>query len=289
MKGAVAKLLREPLVHFLLIGAAFFAVYRIRGDATSEAGGRIVIGAGQVERMALTFSRVYMRPPTAEELQGLIEKEIREEVYSREAMAMGLDRNDEIIRRRLQQKMEFLSEDVGAQQQPTDAQLHEHLDRNPERYRTDAKLGFRQAYVGGERQGEDAQREARRLLERLRAAGPAADIRNLGDRIGLPQDYSASAAADVSKDFGSAFTEALLKLPVGSWEGPVASGYGLHLVLVRERTPGVTLPLAQARTEVERDWQAERREELNRRLYERLRAKYAITVELPASAMPNPK
>ncbi len=275
---------REPLVHFLLIGAALFALYRFTGGATADPGGRIVISSGEVDRLALAFTRLWMRPPAAEELRGLIDKEIREEVYSREAAAMGLDRNDEIIRRRLQQKLEFLSEDVGARQTPSEADLQAYLARHSDRFRTDASLSFRQVYVGGQRTAEAARAEAGRLLARLRSAGPRADIERLGDQLSLPSDYQAAAAADVARDFGSAFATALLSLPAGSWEGPVASGYGLHLVLLTRREPGRLPPLSEIREAVSNEWQAERRREANEKFYDALRAKYTVTVDLSAWA-----
>ena len=129
------SLAREPLVHFVLIGAALFAVYRVGGGGSIEPARRIEIGAAEVQRLAAAFSRNWMRPPTAEELRGLVENEVREEVYYREAVAMGLDRNDEIIRRRLHQKLEFLSGDLAAPASPTEAELQAHLDAHAERFR----------------------------------------------------------------------------------------------------------------------------------------------------------
>ncbi len=281
MRRLLRTLLREPLVHFLLIGAALFGIFRITGGASIEPQGRIVIGAGEVERLAMTFSRVYMRPPTSDELRDLIEKEIREEVYAREAVAMGLDRDDEIIRRRLQQKLEFLSEDIGAQREPTEAELREYFGRHPDRFRTDATLSFRQVYVGGERSGAAAESAAKGLLQRLRASGPGVRIEELGDRISLPSEYASARAADVSRDFGPAFAAKLQSLPLGQWEGPVASGYGLHLVLLRERVPGSLPTFDEARPAVEREWQTEQRRLWNESFYKAFRAKYAVTVDLP--------
>jgi hypothetical protein len=279
----IRALAAEPLVHFLLIGAALFGVYRVTGNAAAGPQDRIVIGAGAVDRLALTFSRVYMRPPTAEELRGLIEKEIREEVYAREAMAMGLDRNDEIIRRRLQQKLEFLSEDVAARRQPTEAELREYLARHPDRFRTDTVFNFRQVYVGGNR-SKGASDRSRDLLSHLRSAGPGADIGALGDRLSLPSEYASAASSDVARDFGASFAARIAELQIGSWEGPVESGYGRHLVLVTSRVPGVLPAFDRVRAAVEREWQAEQRGRVNEKFYEALRAKYAITVEVPAWA-----
>jgi hypothetical protein len=270
------RVLREPLIHFLVIGAALFVTFRLTGGAAAEPAGRIVISTAEVERLATVFSRVWMRPPTPEELRGLIENEIREEVYSREAVAMGLDRDDEIIRRRLQQKVEFLSEDVGARQEPTEAQLRAYFEKHADQFRTEDTLTFRQVYLGG---GAAAEIRARDLLPRLRAAGSGADVENLGERISLAADYEAARASDVSRDFGPAFAAKVSALPAGQWEGPVESGYGQHLVLLREKARGALPPLEQVRDAVRREWSAERRQEINKSFYKALRAKYAVTVE----------
>ena len=280
----IRRILREPLVHFLLIGAVLFALYRITGSGTAEPAQRIVIGTGEVERLALTFSRLWMRPPTAEELRGLIDKEIREEVFYREAMTMGLDRDDTIIRRRLQQKLEFLSEDVAAQQKPTEAQLQAYLESHPEKFRAETTLTFRQVYVNRDHGAADAERRAERLLGRLRTKGAAARIESLGDRISLPSDVDAASERDVFRDFGAAFTAKIATLPLGHWEGPAESGYGLHLVLLKARVPGGTPPLAQVREAVLRECNAERRNEFDEDFYKALRSKYVVSVELPSWA-----
>ena len=278
--GRVGRLLREPLVHVLLIGAALFVVFRLTGGSAAEPAGRIVISGGEVERLATTFSRLWMRPPTAEELRGLIEKSIREEVYSREAVAMGLDRDDSVIRRRLQQKLEFLSEDVAAQKKPTDAELQAYLRRHPEKFRAETALSFRQVYVGGAK----AERRAEALLARLRALGTEAPIEDLGDRLSLPSDVEEAPVRDLARDFGPAFAAKLASLPVGSWEGPIESGYGRHLVLVRSRKDGAVPPLESVRDAVLREWQTERRAEVNESIYKSMRARYTVSVELPAWA-----
>ena len=258
-------------------------VFRFTGGAAARPAERIVIGTGEVERLAATFSRQWMRPPTAEELKGMIDQDIREEVYSREAIAMGLDRDDTIIRRRLRQKLEFLSEDVAAQQKPTEGELQSYLERHAEKFRTEATLTFRQVYMS-KTDGAQAERRAAGLLARLRAEGAGARIENMGDRISLPAEVEAASERDVSRDFGPAFAAKLATLPAGRWEGPVESGYGIHLVLVRERRPGSTPELARVREAVLRDWQAERRNEVNEAFYKALRAKYTVSVELPSWA-----
>ena len=281
---ALKTILREPLVHFVFLGAALFLVFRLTGGAPAEPAGRIVVSTAQVERLAGTFSRVWLRPPTARELSGLIETEIREEVYSREAAAMGLDRDDTIIRRRLQQKLEFLSEDIAAKREPTEAELQAFFARHPEKFRGEARWTFRQVYVSRERRGAGADAEARRLLASLRAQGPAANLERLGDRISLPAELTGASESDVARTFGAGFTDKLAPLRIGEWAGPIESGFGLHIVLVRERAAGETPAFASARPAVLREWSAEQRVEANESFYRSLRGKYTVTVELPAWA-----
>ena len=123
------KILREPLLHFLLLGAAIFGAYRLLSDARATQPGNIVVTQGRIEALVAAFTRTWQRPPTASEREGLIRDYIREEVYVREAIALGLDQDDMVIRRRLRQKLEFVSEDLTAPAEPTDGQLQRVPDR----------------------------------------------------------------------------------------------------------------------------------------------------------------
>jgi hypothetical protein len=275
------RLLREPLLHFLLLGAGLFVLFRLTGGPGTETARRIDISTAEVQRLALAFSRLWMRPPTADELRGLIEQEIREEVFYREAMAMGLDRDDSIVRRRLQQKLEFLSEDVAVQQKPTEAELQAYLLAHPDRFGRETRLTFRQVYLHRDGGGAEAARRSEALLARLRAEGASARLADRGDRISLPAAFERTSASDVARDFGPPFAAALLRIPTGHWEGPVESGYGLHLVLVEEHIAGSQPPLSEVREAVLREWQAERKRRVNADLYKAMRGKYVVSVELP--------
>jgi hypothetical protein len=166
----VRSFLREPLVHFLLLGALLFVYFEWKGGGSGPGSTRITITPGLVEHLASGFARTWQRPPTDEELKGLVDEHVKEEIATREALAMGLDRDDAIIRRRLRQKMEFLAEDAVDQVQPTDAELQAWLDRHPEAFRAESRLALRQVYVSTERRGASARAEAERLLARLREA-----------------------------------------------------------------------------------------------------------------------
>lgn len=135
MALAMKALLKEPLVHFLLVGAALFAVFDLAGTKGGEGPGRVVITQGQIASLKADFARTWQRPPTGEELDALVKDRVREEVYCREAIALGLDKDDAVIRRRLRQKLEYVSEDIAAAAEPTDADLRAYYDAHPEAFR----------------------------------------------------------------------------------------------------------------------------------------------------------
>ena len=266
----------EPLLHFAALGALLFA---LRGGSDLGAGGaqqRIVVTHGQVEQLATTFERTWQRPPSAEERRGLIEDWIRTEVAYREAQALGLDTGDEVVRRRLRQKLEFLTEDAG-QGEPTEAELRTYLEAHPDAFRTPVRLSFRQIYLNPTRR-EDADGDARRLLIRL-VGNPDADVSELGDPLLVPGEMTDVAQPEIASTFGGAFADALDTAPVDRWSGPVESGYGLHLVRVRARADGELPALEQIRPEVEREWQNARRIQVLDDAYQQARSRYEIVVE----------
>jgi hypothetical protein len=280
VRSKLAAFCREPLVHFLVIGAGLFLFWHFAGDRLGRQPERIVITPGHVERLAQQWTRTHLRPPTAEELAGLVEQEIDEEVLYREAVAMGLDRNDLVIRKRLAVKMEFLTDDLAAAADPTEEQLQTFLREHPDKFNVEPLTTFAQVYVDRSRRGAGASAETERLLALLNdRAGP--DWKTLGDPLPLPSEYQAAAPAEVARRFGRAFPNRLSALPVGRWSGPVESGYGLHLVLVRERTAGRLPPLNEARDAVLSEWRAAQREALNAGFRRERRARYAVTVQWP--------
>jgi hypothetical protein len=276
------RLLREPLLHFLLLGALLFGWSAWQGGG-SAGSSRIVVTRGVVEHLATSFARTWQRPPNALELKGLIDEHVKEEIAAREAVAMGLERDDVIIKRRLRQKLEFLLVDDAPATPPGDAELSAWLKRHPEAFPTEAQLAFRQVLLRPDRRGANTAADAAKLLARLRDAGPEAPTQNLGDASMLPAETPLEPAREVARAFGQEFADALLKLPPGQWSGPVESSFGLHLVLVRERSDGAPADLARVRPLVERELQAERRKAELQGLYERLLAKYSVSIDMPVA------
>ncbi len=275
------KILREPLVHFLLLGAVLFLLYGLVSDRAGGDSNEIVITPGHVEHLVAGFTRTWQRPPTREELAGLIQDYVREEVYYREALAMGLDKDDTIIRRRLRQKMEFVSEDTAARAEPTDDDLRTYLKEHPEKFRIDQGFSFSHIYLNPERRGKNLGRDAEQLLTQLNRPGNGADPTELGDPFLLDHSYSALSASEAAREFGEKFAASLQELPVGQWQGPIESGYGAHLVLVRERAEGRLPVLEEVRDAVRREWTTARRLEANQKFYQNLLQRYTVTIEQP--------
>jgi hypothetical protein len=278
------RILHEPLVLFLLLGGLLFLVFQWQGGSGGPGSNRIVITRGLIDHLASGFAATWQRPPSETELKGLIDDYVKEEIAAREAIAMGLDRDDTIIRRRLRQKLEFLMVDESGLTPATDAELSAWLDRHSDSFRVDPRVAFRQVYVRPDRHGTAARADADKLLAKLRAAGPDAAIEQMGDASMLPAEQPLETARDVARTFGEEFTRDLLAAPPGQWTGPIESPYGLHLVLVRERVAGEKPSLAEVRPAIEREVQAERRSAQMQALYDRLLAKYAITIDKPAAA-----
>ena len=271
----IQNLWREPLVHFLLIGAVLFILFDLTREESVDPANRILVSESQVEQLAAQFRRTWLRPPTQEELAGLIQSYVRDEIYYREALAMGLDRNDPQVRQRMRLKLEFLLEDLTAQQAPTDEVLDAYLQQNTEKFLIPPRLSFRQVFLSFDR-GQALESDAEQLLVELRADAAA---ETLGDPTMLPYEQTAVSQRMIARTFGERFAQAVMELEPGSWQGPLLSGLGAHLVLVTERVEGRLPTLAEIRPEVEQEYLAERRRELKERAYRKLREGYEVFIE----------
>jgi hypothetical protein len=282
------SILREPLVHFLLLGAALFALDAwLRPTAATPANTEIVVSEARIRNLAQNFRRTWQRPPTREELDGLVESHVREEVFYREALALGLDRDDAIIRRRLQQKIEFISEEAAALAQPTDEELNAYMKANADAFRVEPRVTFSQIYLDPRKRSSTLDADAKRLLAALNSGSASQDPARLGDRLMMLEPrYEGESKTELARLFGNEFAEALVKQPVGQWAGPIASGYGVHLVKVESLVAGGLPELAAVRPLVEREWANAKRQELSKVFYEKLRAKYAIKVWVPEAGKP---
>ncbi|MDE2372119.1 MAG: peptidyl-prolyl cis-trans isomerase [Burkholderiales bacterium] len=286
-RSLIGRLLREPLVHFLLIGSLVFAFQAWRGAARPAAAAHadIVVTPARVSNLAANFERTWMRAPTPAELQGLVHDHVTEEVMVREALRLGLDRDDPVIRHRLRQKMEFIVDAATEQLRPSDADLRAWLLSHAAAYRTEARYSFEQIPFDAARRGARAEADARRGLAALRQGA----TRVAGDALPLLEShYVDLPAGELERSFGAEFAARMAQLPLGAWVGPVVSGYGLHLVRIESRTAPQTARLDAVRPLVERDWLSARRKQFAEARLAELERPYRIVLPAAVSAASAP-
>jgi PPIC-type PPIASE domain len=274
------RMVREPLIHFLLLGATLFVVFSFLRDDGAPSQKQIVVSAGKIEHLAALFARTWQRPATPEELAGLINDFIREEAAYREGMALGLDRDDTIIRRRIRQKLDFIAEDLASQVEPTEADLTAYLAAHPDDFRTAPRLSFRQVYVNPEQHRNGLEAHVRDLMMALNSDAAIA-VGEMGDRIQIESGYANVSPRNIANLFGAQFAAAIMELPPDTWQGPIHSGYGVHLVIVDERHDGRLPKLDDVRDAVRREWENARRQERTEAFYHQLLEKYEIIVDRP--------
>lgn len=266
-------------MHFLVLGAALFAVYSYWSSDEELDDQAIVVSAGKIEHLAALFTRTWQRPPTREELEGLIDDYIREEAAYREGTAIGLDRNDTIIRRRIRQKLDFVAGDL-AQIEPTDEDLQEHLDEHPDEFRQPSSFTFRQIYLDPSRHESDVSELANDLIAALRT-DPTIDARQQGDRTLLEFRYAEVSERDVAGLFGEEFAAALGRIDPGRWQGPIESAYGVHAVIIDQVQLGGPAELDDVRDAVRREWEHDHRQRVLENYYQALLEQYHVVIEWP--------
>ncbi len=260
--------LRQPLLHFFVLGFLLFGLYAVLGEPVeTQDKPRIVVSEQDARWLMSQFEATWRRPPDTTELNGLIDEFVREEIYVREALALGLDQGDTIVRRRLRQKMEFLSEAGAEAAQPDDAALQAHYEANADRYATGARMAFSQVLLAPGGSAEAA----------LAALAEGARLEDISQPALLPSEIPLSPEQAVDGVFGTGFFDRVAALPEGAWDGPVASGYGQHLVRLDALEPAALPPLDAVRDRVELGWRTEMAGELRARHFEALRAQYDIT------------
>lgn len=280
MMNILKKTLREPLLHFLVIGAGLFLLFSFINGPAVDKPNRIVVSKGQVEQLEDKFSRIWMRPPSEQEMARLMEDYLRDEVYYREALALGLDKDDNVIRRRLRQKLEFIFEDVTGLVDPGDEELTAFMNKNKEKYQLQTQVSFRHLYLSYDKR-QDINGDAAKLLVRLQAGD---NPEELGDQITLPSEFEMASQDDIERRFGDEFARQLVSLQPGIWAGPVSSGFGGHLVLVSEKVDGRMPELAEVRDEVQGDWLLEEREKLKEATFRQLLENYEVVMEQPGKS-----
>lgn len=276
-----ARIAREPLFHFLLIGACIYALYGAFGPEPVEPDGRtITVTAGDIEWLTRSWQKRWNRPPTRGELDGLIDAHIKETVLYREALAMGLDRNDVIVRRRLAQKLTFLTQDLLQPAEPGEPALREYFAANRDRYREPDRLTFTQIFLDPDKRGERTLADVEAMKTSLSSRDPtSSDIHGLGDSFMLQAHYPDRSEQQIARFFGSGFAESVMGLSPGIWHGPVYSGYGVHLVYVHAHDAAPPPDFESVRERVREDWLAGERKALDEKFQEELLGRYRIVIE----------
>jgi peptidyl-prolyl cis-trans isomerase C len=276
--------LHEPLLHFLVLGAALFATQAYLQPAGDGAGSskQIALTLDDLRQLDMYFESQWRRPPTPEEFGRLVENKIREEVLYREALAMGLDKDDTIVKRRMAQKMQFLAEDVAGAHEPTTEELKTWYAKNSEKFALPTRATFRHLYFSFDRRGQRARDDAAAVLEKL--AGKPEDSKlasSLADPFMFQDYYGDRASGELAKEFGPTFAQGLFQLKPGSWQGPIESGYGWHLVWIESITPGRIPDFEEVEPDVKTAWLGDQKEQAWRKAYAAMRAKYTVLLPVP--------
>jgi hypothetical protein len=268
------RVIREPLIHFVIAGALIFAVYNtLEGDGVEPSQDTILIGDAEMRMLRGQYEKLWGRPPRDQELAPLVREFIREEVLFREGVALGLERDDMIVRRRIAQKMEFMIGDLAVPEEPDDETLAKYLEANRDTYLEPPRLSFTHVYFSVDRRGENARADAEAARTEIDGRERAPEI---GDAFALAVDYAGKTAREVDQTFGPAFGERLLEAPVGQWFGPIESAYGLHLVRVLERTEPRIPEFGELRDRLSTDYSFETRQAANALALDRLTERYRI-------------
>jgi peptidyl-prolyl cis-trans isomerase C len=275
--------LREPLLQFLLVGVVLFGAWKVVNPDSVNRGpsNRIVLTGDDLKQLATTWIMAGRAPPSPEQMQRLVDERVREEVLYREALALGLDKDDTIVKRQLARKMEFLAEDVSKLEEPKPGELKAWYEHNQGRFALPPRVSFRHVYFSPDRRRATVRADAERALSQL--AGKPMDapgVATMGDPFMFQQYYGDRPYDEFARQFGPPFARALVELAPGAWAGPIASGYGWHVVFVESLTPQRTPDYEEIEADVKNAWVEDRRNEVRARMYEAMRARYEVV--LPA-------
>ena len=271
----LSGILREPLFHFLLLGFGLFLLYgRVAPGSADQQ--RIEVNSGRIESLSQQFQSTWSRPPTEQELAGLIDSYVHDEVLYREGLAMGLDADDPVIKRRVRQKLEVMSEESGNQQAPSDTELSAYLSKHADKFRQAPIVSFEQVFFSGEGMVDEVERQSR---EAVAALNQGADPAGIGQPTMLPARVADMPLDLVARDFGEEFAKKLGVLPLSVWQGPVASGFGAHVVRITARRPAELPPLAAIRPQVLREWENDRRVRNRAQAYQSMLKNYEVIID----------
>jgi hypothetical protein len=271
------RILREPLLHFLVLGAfVYVAATHFDTDSTRY---RIDAGPAQRARIAATYLQQYGVSPTPGQLDHLLDRYVRSEILYREGLAMGLAQNDEIVRRRVVQKIEFVNEDLDTGVEPDGARLAAYFEQHRDRYDTGPTVSFEQIFFSADRGGDAAAKGRAEAARQASSSGKAA----AGDAFAAGAEFSSLSRTDANSLFGDSQLSAALfaASPAPEWAGPFKSAYGWHLVRITNRQPAHGVELDAVKPRVRSDYLADLREQANGLAFRRIASKYRIVTAEP--------
>jgi hypothetical protein len=271
----IRNLLSEPLAHFFVLGLALFVLYAVVNDDSGRSAEEIVVDQGRLSGLVANFEKTWQRPPTADELQNMIDTWVREEILYREGIAIGFDLDDPVIRRRVAQKMTFVADGM-VPNSPSDEELEVWLAANVSDYEIPAVYTLQQVYIDPQRHSDDLDVFAKSIQASL---DNGADAKSLGDSTLLPAEMTSSSSVELARVFGAEFVSALTEMSVGDWQGPVRSGYGLHFVRIDEHIAAREPVLDEVRAAVVRDVLSDKSQKISEAFYAALSERYTVRIE----------
>ena len=275
INSKVKTLLREPIVLFILIGSVIYLLQALAFNTNPSGSKQIIVSSVQLKQLENGFSNTWMRPPTEIELEGLIANYIRNEVFYREALAMGLEENDQVIRNRLRQKLELLMDNMASVNVPSQQMLEAYLQESADDFKGDYRVSFIQVFVNPE-EHSDPQNVALNLLKQLQEGARPED---LGDATLMGYSFPDYSQTDVGRRFGSDFSRQVIQVESDEWSGPLYSGMGLHLIRIDHFENGTLPELSEIQNSVEREWMAKKKSEFKAATYEKLLEGYDVLIQ----------
>ncbi len=286
VSNSVMRFLKEPLIQFLLIGACIYGAYGLFAPPEeADLDSIVLVDANRINGFAAQWQARWNRPPTRQELDGVINTYVREEILYRQAVAMGLAEDDAVFRRRMAQRLEFLTSDLAKVVEPDEAELQRYFQDNIGQFSAPDQISFIQVFFDPDARGDATLDDANAVLVTLREAGvPDPQTLQAGDRFMLPNYFESVSELEVRKRLGGGFAEPLMALEPGAWQGPQLSGFGVHLVYVFEHLQAPAPVLAEVREAVLESWQQEQMETFNKQFYQGLKQRYEVVIEDDALA-----
>ncbi|MBD0824912.1 peptidyl-prolyl cis-trans isomerase [Aestuariibaculum marinum] len=270
------KLIKEPLLHFFVLGALLFAIYSLVNKNTDEE--EIIIDNSDIEHMIELWQMQWQRPPSEDELQDLINKYVDQEVMYREALRLNLDHNDEIVKRRLAQKMEFLGNDLTTLVAPaTDKNLKAYFEKHKENYATDYNYTLHQVIFTADNH-KNPVAKANNVLDTYDVSS-SESLKEVGDKFPLPYTYSNVDAFYLNRELDENFTKQLSSLRIGEWSGPIMSGFGVHLIYIEKKDNPRIPEFASVKKQVQRDYEYQMVLDSKNAILKELKQKYKINIE----------